>query len=81
MAVPLNYLYVAQLPRPAGVLAPAEDGAVALGLRRGLDLGVHHPAAHRYATSPAPPPSPSIRFMTRVPARAMPGIMREMETA
>ena len=58
-------------PRPAGVLAPAEDGAVALGLRQGPDLGVHHPVAYRLATSPAPPPSPSIRFMTRVPARAM----------
>ena len=58
-------------PRPADVLALAEDGAVALGLRQGPDLGVHHPVAHRLATSPAPPPSPSIRFMTRVPARAM----------
>jgi hypothetical protein len=48
-------------PRPADVLAPAEDGAVALGLRQGPDLGVHHPAAHRLAASPAPPPSPDPR--------------------
>jgi hypothetical protein len=77
MAEPSWFYNVAQLLRPAGVLAPAEDGAVALGLRRGPDLGGHHPVAHRIATSPAPPPSPSIRFMTRVPTRAMAVIMQE----
>jgi hypothetical protein len=65
--------------RPSGVLALAEDGAVALGLRQGPDLGVHHPVAHRIATSPAPPPSPSIRFMTRVPARAMREVSPDMK--
>ena len=64
-------LYVAQLPRPASVLALMEDGAVALGLHQGPDLGVHHPAAHRFATGPAPPPATLARFATRVPVQEM----------
>jgi hypothetical protein len=65
------YIYVAQLPRPAGVLAPAEDTAVAAGLRQGPDLGVHHPAAHRFAAGPAPSPATLARFATRVPVQEM----------
>ena len=70
-AEPLKFKYVAQLPRPASVLALMEDGAVALGLHQGPDLGVHHPAAHRFATGPAPPPATLARFATRVPVQEM----------
>ena len=48
-----------------------EDGAVALGLHQGPDLGIHHPAAHRFATGPAPPPATLARFATRVPVQEM----------
>jgi hypothetical protein len=36
---------------------------------------------YRNATGPAPPPPTLIRFMTRVPARAVPAIMAEPQSA
>ena len=64
-------LYVAGFPHPAGVLAPAEDGAVALGLRQGPDLGVHHPAAPPLRNRSGAAALPVIRSMSRVPVRAI----------
>jgi hypothetical protein len=45
--------------RAPPVFLPYRRGRHAFALRdlgQGPDLGVHHPAAHRYATSPAPLP-------------------------
>ena len=56
MAVPLINLYVAQRPRPAGVLLPKADlTAFALGLSaKGLGFMVSAQTAHRLAANPAP---------------------------
>ena len=56
MAVPLNYIYVAQRPRPAGVLCPEAD-LTAFALRlpaKGLGFMVSAQTAHRHAANPAP---------------------------
>src|SRR6185312_1839087 len=67
-------------PRRCSCL-PTGSSALAASLGRGPDLRAHHPARIPFADRPGTVPSTLIRFMTRVPAREMAGIMREPERA
>jgi hypothetical protein len=76
-ALPLNQMYWRSTAAPAGVLASSMGGIPATGRIEAGAWGFITQRRYRNATGPAPPPPTLIRFMTRVPARAVTAIMRE----
>ena len=70
-------MYWRSLAAPAGVLASSMGGIPAAGRIEARAWGLVTQRRYRNATGPAPPPSTLIRFMTRVPARAVTPIMTE----
>jgi hypothetical protein len=74
-------MYWRSTAAPAGVLASSMGGISAAGRIEARAWGFITQRRYRNATGPAPPPPTLIRFMTRVPARAVTAIMGESRRA